>query len=30
MAEFNTTGLEDVIEAFSRREQATVEAAENA
>lgn len=26
MAEFNTTGLEDVIEAFSRREQATVEA----
>lgn len=26
MAEFSTTGLEDVIEAFSRREQATVEA----
>ena len=26
MAEFNTVGLEDVIEAFSRREQATVEA----
>ncbi len=26
MAEFSTVGLEDVIEAFSRREQATVEA----
>lgn len=26
MGEFNTIGLEDVIEAFSRREQATVEA----
>ncbi len=26
MGEFNTVGLEDVIEAFSRREQATVEA----
>ena len=26
MAEISTTGLEDVIEAFSRREQATVEA----
>lgn len=26
MAEFNTVGLEDVIEAFSRREQATVTA----
>lgn len=26
MAEFNTVGLEDVIEAFGRREQATVEA----
>ena len=26
MAEFNTVGLEDIIESFSRREQATVEA----
>ena len=26
MAEFNTVGLEDIIDAFSRREQATVQA----
>ena len=26
MAEFNTVGLEDVIQAFERREQATVQA----